>query len=164
MEAQRHPETAIQYENEDLEGFNGAGLYSSYTHGLDEGPLEKSVKQVWASLWNYRAFEEREFWRIDHFSAAMGVLVHPNYTDEQANGVGVTTNIFDPAWDGHYVNVQVGENLVTNPEAGTTPENTSSLSSEVLTKSNTSVSRIYFHVGRPSSQPGLDLSEDGPDP
>ena len=108
--------------NEDLEGFNGAGLYSSYTHGLDEGPLEKSVKQVWASLWNYRAFEEREFWRIDHFSAAMGVLVHPNYTDEQANGVGVTTLIFDPAWDGHYVNVQVGENLVTNPEAGTTPE------------------------------------------
>ena len=108
--------------NEDLEGFNGAGLYSSYTHGRDEGPLEKSVKQVWASLWNYRAFEEREFWRIDHFSAAMGVLVHPNYTGEQANGVGVTTNIFDPAWEGHYVNVQVGENLVTNPEAGTIPE------------------------------------------
>ena len=108
--------------NEDLEGFNGAGLYSSYTHAIDEGPLEKSVKQVWASLWNYRAFEEREFWRIDHFSAAMGVLVHPNYTEEQANGVGVTTNIFDPAWEGHYVNVQVGENLVTNPEAGTTPE------------------------------------------
>ena len=84
--------------------------------------MEKSVKQVWASLWNYRAFEEREFWRIDHFSAAMGGLVHPNYTGEQANGVGVTTNIFDPAWEGHYVNVQVGENLVTNPEAGTTPE------------------------------------------
>ena len=108
--------------NEDYEGFNGAGLYSSFTHQLDEGPFEKTVKQVWASLWNYRAFEEREFWRIDHFAAAMGVLVHPNYEDEQANGVGVTTNIFDPRWAGHYVNVQVGENLVTNPEAGSIPE------------------------------------------
>ena len=108
--------------NEDLEGFNGAGLYSSFTHYLDEGHLEKTVKQVWASLWNYRAFEEREFWRIDHFSAAMGVLVHPNYENEQANGVGVTTNIFDPRWEGHYVNVQIGENLVTNPEAGSIPE------------------------------------------
>ena len=52
----------------------------------------------------------------------MGVLVHPNYENEQANGVGVTTNIFDPRWEGHYVNVQVGENLVTNPEAGSVPE------------------------------------------
>ena len=108
--------------NEDYEGFNGAGLYSSYTHHLDEGRFEKTVKQVWASLWNYRAFEEREFWRVDHFAAAMGVLVHANYEDEQANGVGVTTNIFDPRWAGHYVNVQVGENLVTNPEAGSIPE------------------------------------------
>ena len=108
--------------NEDYEGFNGAGLYGSYTHHLDEGHFEKTVKQVWASLWNYRAFEERDFWRIDHFTAAMGVLVHSNYEGEQANGVGVTTNIFDPRWAGHYVNVQVGENLVTNPEAGSIPE------------------------------------------
>lgn len=108
--------------NEDLEGFNGAGLYSSFTHHVNEGHIEKSVKQVWASLWNYRAFEERDFWRIDHYAAAMGVLVHPNYDGERANGVGVTTNIFDPRWEGHYVNVQVGENLVTNPEAGSIPE------------------------------------------
>lgn len=108
--------------NEDLEGFNGAGLYSSYTHRLDEGHFQKSAKQVWASLWNYRAYEEREFWRIDHFIAAMGILVHPNYDDEQANGVGVTANIFDPRWEGHYINVQVGENLVTNPEENSIPE------------------------------------------
>jgi hypothetical protein len=104
--------------NEDLEGFNGAGLYDSYTHREDEGHIEKSIKQVWASLWNYRAFEEREFYRIDHFTTAMGVLVHPNFDDELANGVGLTRNIFDPNWEGYYVNVQVGEALVTNPEAG----------------------------------------------
>jgi len=49
--------------NEDLPGFNGACLYRSTTHHPDEGPLIKSVKKVWASLWNDVAVEEREFWR-----------------------------------------------------------------------------------------------------
>lgn len=108
--------------NEDLEGFNGAGLYDSFTHRTDEGHFENSAKQVWASLWNYRAFEERDFYRIDHKEAAMGVLVHPNFDDETANGVAVTKNIYDPNWPGMYVNVQAGESLVTNPDAGATPD------------------------------------------
>jgi hypothetical protein len=108
--------------NEDLEGFNGAGLYDSFTHRPDEGDLVKTVKQVWASLWNLRAFDEREFHRIDHLSAAMGVLVHPNFDDEIANGVAVTKNPFDPNWDGFYVNVQLGESLVTNPDPNATPD------------------------------------------
>ena len=108
--------------NEDLEGFNGAGLYDSYTHRPDEGELSKTVKQVWASLWNFRAYDEREFHRIDHLSAAMGVLVHPNFDDERANGVAVTKNPYDPNWPGFYVNVQVGESLVTNPDPNATPD------------------------------------------
>lgn len=108
--------------NEDLAGFNGAGLYDSYTHRPDEGDLSKTVKQVWASLWNYRAFEEREFHRVDHFSAAMGVMVHRNFDDEQVNGVAVTKNIYDPNWPGFYVNAQVGESLVTNPDPSATPD------------------------------------------
>ena len=110
--------------NEDLEGFNGAGLYESYTHYPDEGHFAKTAKQVWAGLWTYRAFEERDFWRIDHLTASMGILVHPNFQDESANGVGVTKNIYipGPGWDGHYVNVQKGENLVTNPEPGSVAE------------------------------------------
>jgi|GEM_PF-200271 len=107
---------------EDLVGFTGAGLYSSYTHHEDEGHISKSVKQVWASLWNYRAYEEREFYRVDHFQAAMGVLVHPNFEAEQSNGVAVSKNIFDPRWEGYYVNVQVGEDLVTNPNVASIPE------------------------------------------
>lgn len=107
---------------EDLVGFSGAGLYDSFTHKEDEGHISKSVKQVWASLWNYRAFEEREFFRVDHLASAMGVLVHPNYKDELANGVGVTKNIFDPYLEGHYVNVQIGEDLVTNPDLESIPE------------------------------------------
>lgn len=108
--------------NEDLPDFNGAGLYESYTHHPNEGHIAKSIKQVWASLWTYRAFEERDFYRIDHLQAAMGVLVHPNYENEQANGVAVTKNIYDVNWRGYYVNVQVGEDLVTNPEANSIPD------------------------------------------
>ncbi|HWB05517.1 MAG TPA: PEP/pyruvate-binding domain-containing protein [Verrucomicrobiales bacterium] len=108
--------------NEDLEGFSGAGLYDSYTHRPTEGHLSKTVKQVWASLWTLRAFDERDFYRVDHFAAAMGVLVHPNTDDEKANGVGVTKNIIDPNWTGYYVNAQLGENLVTNPGPNDIPE------------------------------------------
>ncbi len=108
--------------NEDLPGFNGAGLYDSYTHHPDEGSLSKSIRQVWASLWNYRAFEERDFYRVDHFTAAMGVLIYPNFDDELANGVAVSKNVFDPSWRGYYVNSQVGESLITNPDPNAVPE------------------------------------------
>lgn len=107
---------------EDTVDFSGAGLYNSYTHRPGEGHLGNSVKQVYASLWTYRAYEEREFYRVDHFASQMGVTVHPNYDDEQVNGVAVARNIFDPNWEGYYLNSQVGEDLVTNPEAGSTPE------------------------------------------
>ena len=43
--------------NEDLPGFSGAGLYDSFTHAPEEGHLADSVKQVYASLWNFRALK-----------------------------------------------------------------------------------------------------------
>jgi pyruvate, water dikinase len=108
--------------NEDLVGFNGAGLYDSYTHRPDEGELGKTLQQVWASTWNLRAFDERDFYRVDQLAAAMGVLIHPNQDDELANGVAITRNIYDPSWPGFYVNAQVGESLVTNPDPGAVPD------------------------------------------
>ena len=112
--------------NEDLPGFNGAGLYDSKSQKPDEDEedgLDKSLKEVYASLWNFRAFTERDFHRIDHLTAAMGILVHPSYQDELVNGVAVS---FDPIGGGregdYYVNSQVGEDLVTNPDAHSVPE------------------------------------------
>ena len=111
--------------NEDLPGFNGAGLYDSETQDPEktaEDGIDKSFKEVLASLWTFRAFTEREFHRIDHRAAAMGVLVHPNYTEELANGVATS---FDPFYGSdkyYYVNSQFGEEQVTNPEAYSLPE------------------------------------------
>ena len=126
--------------NEDLPGFSGAGLYNSKTQDPDETEedgIDKSIKGVWASLWNFRAFVEREFYRIDHTKTAMGILVHPNYTDEWVNGVAVS---FDPLYDKaghHYVNSQVGEDLVTNPEAYSLPE-------ELLLKPDGSYTILHY--------------------
>src|SRR5690606_35963678 len=49
---------------EDIDGFNGAGLYTSATGIVgDESSktVEKALQKVWASVWNDRAFFERDY-------------------------------------------------------------------------------------------------------
>jgi hypothetical protein len=109
---------------EDIAGFNGAGLYTSATADLDDPQLsiELAVKTVWASLWRYRANEEREYFNIDPNTVAMGVLIHRSFPAEHVNGVALTHNITDPEYPAHTVEVQAGETSVVNPPAGVTNE------------------------------------------
>ena len=104
---------------EDLENFSGAGLYDSYSakKGHSKKTIERAIKKVWASLWNLRAFDERDYYKIDHNSTAMGILVHRSFPDEDANGVIVTKNIYNVN-HGYIINVQYKEYSIVYPEPG----------------------------------------------
>lgn len=105
---------------EDIDGFNGAGLYESKTGILGDSIriFEKAIKQVWASVWNESAYWEREIFGLDQKGIAMGVLVHRSFPDELANGVVITKNIFRNDFEGITVNIQKGESSVVKPAKG----------------------------------------------
>lgn len=111
---------------EDLEGFTGAGLYKSKSGQLGSAthPVPDAIRKVWASVWSLRAFEERSYRSIDHLAVGMAILVHRSFPDEEANGVALTANPFDRggAEPGFYINVQLGEASVVQPEPGVTTE------------------------------------------
>ena len=111
---------------EDLDGFTGAGLYTSKSGDPSDPdrPVLDAVRKVWASTWNTRAFQEREYRSIDHRAVGMALLVHRSFPDEEANGVALTGNIFDISGlePGFYVNVQTGETSVVKPPAGVTSD------------------------------------------
>ena len=109
--------------SEDLEDFNGAGLYKSVKATAREKDLPSDeIRKVWASVWSFKVFEERTLWNIDHMSVQMAVAVHEAYPNEVANGVIITQNIADYSVAGIYANIQVGETSITNPEGGELPE------------------------------------------
>lgn len=102
---------------EDMEGFSGAGIYTSKTGeiGNPKKPIDKAIRKVWASLWSYNAFMEREVFNIDHSSVAMGILVHRSFPDEAVNGVAITSNLYRNEYMGFVVNAQLGYESVVQP-------------------------------------------------
>lgn len=111
---------------EDLGDFTGAGLYTSKSGMLgDENRLiEDAIREVWSSVWYFRAFEERQYYGIHQTAVGMALLVHNSFPDEDANGVAVTANPFDTAGlePGFYINVQKGEASVVQPSRGVTTD------------------------------------------
>jgi hypothetical protein len=102
---------------EDMAGFSGAGLYDSKTGiiGDTAKPIDKAIKEVWASAWSEPAYTEREYFNINQHSMMMGVLVHRSFPDEIANGVAITKNIYRKDFPGFTINVQQGEVSVVSP-------------------------------------------------
>jgi hypothetical protein len=106
---------------EDLDGFTGAGLYTSNSGGPDDlTDILNAVREVWSSVWFFRAFEERTYRRIDHKAVGMALLVHNSYPYEEATGVAITGNIFDQTGmePGFYINVQYNGSSVVLPDTG----------------------------------------------
>lgn len=105
---------------EDAPGFSGAGLYTSKTGILGDSvkTIEKAILKVWASLWSYPAFMEREYFHIDHNQVSMGILVHRSFPDEEVNGVAITRNIYRENGYGFVVNAQLGDVSVVDPAEG----------------------------------------------
>lgn len=126
---------------EDALTFSGAGLYDSESgcladdlDGDEVGPslcdpnrssertVARALAKVWASLWNVRAYNEREWYGIDQLSSAMGVLVDLRIDDELANIVAFTGNPSSPGDERYLVNAQAGELDVVLPDPGVFPE------------------------------------------
>ena len=139
------PERRVRFRSssnvEDAIEFNGAGLYDSTQvcvaddlDGDTTGPsicnktkngergVLRGLRRVWSSLWNFRAYEERAFYRIPNELVAMGILVNEAFVDELANGVATTGNPATRHDRRFVITAQLGNNSVVSPDPGSLPE------------------------------------------
>ncbi len=94
--------------SEDLPNFSGAGLYTTVPNVKSDEGLGEAIKTVWASLWNYEAYEARESFGLNHSAVYPAVLIQEGMNAEAA-GVLITTNPFDrDDRDAVYVNAKRG--------------------------------------------------------
>ena len=129
---------------EDLPGFTGAGLYRSIVvdaHATDE-QVAAAIREVWASVWLIGAYEERDWYRVDHSRVAMGILAQPFVDGAAVNGVAITANPFYEGRPGYFVNAQILGGSVTGAAGEEVPEQhliytyTETLESELITRSS----------------------------
>lgn len=80
--------------SEDLPNFSGAGLYTTVPNVRGEQQLIDAIRKVWASLWNFEAYEARERANVDHSKIFMAVLLQEGINSE-SSGVMISTDPFD---------------------------------------------------------------------
>jgi phosphoenolpyruvate synthase/pyruvate phosphate dikinase len=80
--------------SEDLPNFSGAGLYTTVPNVKGDHELIEAIKTVWASLWNFEAYEARERAGVDHSKIFMAVLLQEGINSE-SSGVMISTDPFD---------------------------------------------------------------------
>ena len=135
---------------EDLPGFNGAGLYDTVPNVKGRKLLGEAIVKVWASLWNFRAVEERRFFGIDHRKVYAGVLVQDGI-DASAAGVLVTTNLYDRSeTDAYTVNAKWGSGIRV-VEGHNVPEqiiyDTSNSGTKIVSRSDDPVMLVFDENG-----------------
>ena len=81
--------------SEDLPNFSGAGLYTTVPNVRGNQELIDAIRKVWASLWNFEAYEARERAGVDHSKIFMAVLLQEGINSE-SSGVMISTDPFDP--------------------------------------------------------------------
>jgi len=79
---------------EDIPDFSGAGLYTTVPNVKGDDALIDAVRTVWASLWNFEAYEARERNFIKHSGTYMGVLIQVG-VEMDSSGVLITRDPFD---------------------------------------------------------------------
>lgn len=79
---------------EDLPNFSGAGLYTTVKNVKEEEKVIEGVKTVWASLWNFDAYEARVRNFVRQTSCQMGVFVQVG-VNMDSGGVMITKDPFD---------------------------------------------------------------------
>lgn len=93
---------------EDLSNFSGAGLYTTVPNVRGDQQLLDAIKTVWASVWNFEAYEARESFGMNHFGVYPAVLIQEGINADSA-GVVITTDPFNPAGRGSvYINAKRG--------------------------------------------------------
>jgi hypothetical protein len=80
---------------EDLPNFSGAGLYSSVANVKTEEKIVEALKTVWASLWNFEAYEARVRNYVNQRTVYMSALIQVGINMD-SGGVMFTKDPFDP--------------------------------------------------------------------
>ncbi|KOQ20580.1 pyruvate phosphate dikinase, partial [Achromobacter xylosoxidans] len=80
--------------SEDLPGFSGAGLYTTVPNVTQPDALAKAVQTVWASVYNFDAYEARRAAGIPQDAVVMAVLVQLAAPSD-SSGVMITRDPFD---------------------------------------------------------------------
>lgn len=151
---------------EDLEGFNGAGLYDTVPNVLGKKALGEALKQVWSSLWNFHAVEERALFNIDHRACYAGVLVQVG-VNATAAGVLISKNLFDPE-DARSYTINAKRGLGLRVVGGTTvPEqilyDTGNFGTKIISRSDDPTMLVVDKEGGvrevPNTNKGVILTE-----
>jgi hypothetical protein len=101
---------------EDTGNFSGAGLYSSVENVTQANKIIEAVKSVWASVWNFKAYEARERNFVTHDDTNMGVLIQVGVTMDDG-GVMITKDPYDPTNKGAvYISATFGHNVAVTSE------------------------------------------------